>query len=320
MAQLLEVKGVRKTTGAFELAPITFSQQRKQRIGIAGASGSGKSTLLRMIAGWIQPDEGSIWFDGKKVKGPEDQLIPGHPKIAYLSQHFELRNNYRMEELLAYANKLSEEQAQTLYEICRIDSFLGRKNDALSGGEKQRIALARLLVAAPELLLLDEPFSNLDRIHKQILKQVIESLSDSFGITCLLVSHDASDLLPWASELKIMEQGRLIQEGTPELVYTEPVNAYVAELLGPFNLLPASLLQLHADNQQAHFSRPEQWRIVQGGQRSLSGVVIGSYYYGADYLTELKVHEKTLHIRTGQFYSKGETLQVAYQGKKHWWL
>ena len=117
-----------------------------------------------------------------------------------------------MEELLEYANKLPATEAASLYKLCRIDHLLKRKNDQLSGGEKQRIALARLLVGSPKLLLLDEPFSNLDLIHKNILKSVIEDIGERMKLTCMLTSHDPMDTLSWADEIIVRKDGQIIQQ------------------------------------------------------------------------------------------------------------
>src|SRR5438128_11831277 len=118
---LLSVSGISKQSErGFVLNNISFTQQRFQKIAIAGETGSGKSTLLKIIAGLIQPDAGQVLFENERVLGPEEKLIPGHPCIGYLSQHFELRNNYKVEELLEMANKIPEDEAKTIYEICQI--------------------------------------------------------------------------------------------------------------------------------------------------------------------------------------------------------
>src|SRR4051794_37012290 len=182
------VSGISKRTGSnFLLQDIYFTQQRFQKIAIAGETGSGKSTVLKIIAGLIQPDGGEVLFENERVAGPDEKLIPGHPGIGYLSQHFELRNNYRVEELLEMANKVSENQASAIFKICRITELLKRKTDQLSGGEKQRIATARLLITSPRLLLLDEPFSNLDMPHKNIMKSVISDIGEKLQISCILI-------------------------------------------------------------------------------------------------------------------------------------
>src|SRR6202012_4844162 len=111
------------------------------------------------------------------------------------------------EEILSYSNDLSGEAAAGLYALGRIDHLLGRRTDQLSGGERQRIALTRLLVKPPRLLLLDESFSNLDPLHKRILKNVITDISERLGITCILVSHDPRDLLSWAEEILVLREG-----------------------------------------------------------------------------------------------------------------
>jgi ABC-type sugar transport system ATPase subunit len=218
------------------LKDISFVLRKGQRLAFAGETGSGKSTLLKTIAGLATPKEGAVWFEGIKVTGPLQRLIPGQPGIAYLSQHFELWHNYRVEDILSYTNDLSPDEAQSLYKICHIDHLLLRRTDQLSGGERQRIALARLLVHPPRLILLDEPFSNLDMIHKRVLKTVIRDIGTKFDITTVLVSHDPYDTLTWADELIVLKEGRILQQGRPREVYDHPLDEHVAGLLGDYTL------------------------------------------------------------------------------------
>lgn len=235
---LLKVSGIRKRgEGGFVLENIGFTQKKAQRIALAGETGSGKSTLLRIIAGLEQPEQGNVIFENEPVKGPTEQLVPGHSHIKYLSQHFELARFLRVEQVLAYANELSDEDAATLFDVCRITHLLQRKTDQLSGGERQRIAIALLLISSPRLLLLDEPFSNLDMVHKNILKSVILDIGGRLNISCILISHDPEDVLAWADQILVMKDGKLIQKGSPLKIYREPVDAYVAGLFGKYTVI-----------------------------------------------------------------------------------
>ena len=219
------------------LRDIRFVQPRGRHLAIAGETGSGKSTLLKTIAGLATPASGSVLFDGVRVLGPLERLIPGEPGIAYLSQYFELWHHYTVEEVLAYRNDLSQAEAGELYRLCHIDHLLLRRTDQLSGGERQRIALARLLVHPPRLLLLDEPFSNLDMIHKRLLKKVIRDVTAKYDITSILVSHDPYDTLSWADEILILREGRIHQQGSPREVYSRPIDEYAAGLLGEYSFV-----------------------------------------------------------------------------------
>ncbi len=234
----LEVSGVkREESGILAVNGISFRQAEGERLAIVGETGSGKSTLLRMVAGLLQPNEGEIRFQDKRVKGPLQQLIPGHPKIAYLSQHYELRNHYRVEEVLQMVSEVPPAAAAHIYKVCRIDHLLKRRTDQLSGGERQRIAIARLLTTAPSLLILDEPFSNLDLPHKTELKQVLIEAGGALGISFLLASHDPHDVMAWATRIMVLRHGRLVAEGSPTHMYSHPDSGYVAGLFGKFNLV-----------------------------------------------------------------------------------
>ncbi len=282
----LSVQGIsKKEKEIYTVRQISFDQDQFQKIVIAGETGSGKTTLLRMIAGLVQPDEGAIVFKGERVKGPLEKLIPGHPEIAYLSQHFELRNNYTVAEELEVVNLLSAEDSKNIFEVCRIGHLLNRKTNELSGGERQRIVLARQLVTVPKLLLLDEPYSNLDGIHRNIIRSAIREIGSRLNTTCIMILHDAADLLSWADTILIMKDGQLLQQGSPEQVYYYPVDEYCAAVLGEYNLLDknSSILSgtsLHAIGDKI-MVRPEQFNIElsTGGNAEITEVMFAGSYF-----------------------------------------
>jgi iron(III) transport system ATP-binding protein len=187
---------------------------------------------LKIIAGLIQPTSGNVFFQTKRVKGPDEVLLPGHPQIGYLSQHFELLNNYFVHEILDMHAKTTDEDAMHLYHLCKIDHLLKRKTNELSGGERQRIALAKTLISNPSLLLLDEPFSNLDGINKKIIHAVIDELFKEKNLSCIMVSHNPDEILPWADRLMILKAGAMVQLDDPASVQRKPLNPYVADIIG----------------------------------------------------------------------------------------
>ncbi|HVU55973.1 MAG TPA: ABC transporter ATP-binding protein [Puia sp.] len=248
------------------------------KLAVAGETGSGKTTLLKTIAGLAQAERGTVHFEGQRVLGPLEKLIPGHPGIAYLSQQFELPQHLRIEQVLEYANELPEEEAQELFRVCQIDHLMKRKTHQLSGGERQRIALAKLLIGRPRLLLLDEPFSNLDMIHKEVLKSVIRDLGRKLDITCMLVSHDPLDTLSWADEMLVLRDGKVVQQGAPMQVYQDPVDEYVAGLLGKYNLIDGRIV------------RPERIGIFSTMQPgALKGRVEAVSFWGSYYETVVRL-------------------------------
>jgi iron(III) transport system ATP-binding protein len=316
---LLEVNNTSKLEREkYVVNNITFSQPSLQKTAIAGATGSGKTTLLKMIAGFIQPDAGEILFDNKRVLGPWEQLIPGHPKIAYLSQHFELLNNYKVAVLLERSNQLSNSKASEIYSICRIEHLLQRKTNELSGGEKQRIALALQLIKIPQLLILDEPFSNLDFIHKNTIKKVIEDAYLELNLSCIMVSHDAQDILSWADTILIMQDGNIIQQGTSKEVYYQPINEYCAGLMGAYNLVDANTLSSIINNKDFKltgknaFVRPEQFVIEPYTDNGFKAIVKNILFFGSYYTIDVAANHQQLSIRAHHCsYSIGDTIYLS---------
>jgi ABC-type Fe3+/spermidine/putrescine transport system ATPase subunit len=313
----VQVSGIsKKEEGRLVLHPVSFTQQPFEKVAVAGATGSGKTTLLKIIAGLTQPDSGHVHIAGERVLGPDEKLVPGHPGVAYLSQHFELRNNYRVAELLAMANQLTEKEAALIYAVCRIEPFLARWTHQLSGGERQRVALARLLVSAPALLLLDEPYSNLDAIHKTELKAVLQDISAQLQMTCCLVSHDPVDVLSWADTILVLQGGRLIQKGEPVYLYRYPVNEYVAALFGKYNMVPDSLLQaLLSVSAKAgsisRFIRPEQLRLTANKESGIEGMAVQLRFMGGVYELEVLVSGTKLVITTNVPVERGRVVYVS---------
>jgi iron(III) transport system ATP-binding protein len=298
---LLTVKGLSKKEGGFfAVRDVHFTQHTFQKIAIIGETGSGKTTLLKMLAGLIQPDEGEIVLENEKVKGPDEQLIAGNKNIAFLSQHFELRNNYRVYEILEMANALMPEAAKQIYEVCRIEHLTQRWTDELSGGEKQRIALARLLSTSPKLLLLDEPFSNLDTAHKRMMQSVIHDITQKIRMSCIMVSHDAPDVLSWADTILVLKQGQIIQYGSPQLIYQQPIDEYCAGLLGEYNLIDMKDPAFAAlkDQRDRLIIRPEQIAIVAEGVHQLKGIIQHILFKGSYYILEVLVGAQIIKVQS----------------------
>ena len=295
---LLEIKNITKQISDHIIVnDISFEQDALQKVAIAGESGAGKSTLMKIISGHIQAGSGAVMFNGERLIGPEEKLLAGHKEIAYLSQHYELLNNYYVKDLIWFQIKVEETAAAQLFEICRISHLLERRTDQLSGGEKQRIALCMLLVKSPKILILNEPFSNLDPMYTDILKAVLEDITDRLQITCLLTSHDPHDTLSWADKIFVMKEGRILQQGTPQEIYYHPVNEYVAGLFGRYNILKPNLAALFGikPNRKDVMIRPEAFSINEND--SIKGVIKKISFWGSFYEMEVMVEDVKIIVR-----------------------
>lgn len=320
---LLEVIDISfEERGIQVVQPLSFAQQQGQKLALVGESGAGKSTLLQLITGLVQPSTGEIRVAGSRVRGPEVALVPGHPGVAYLSQKSDLPKFLRVEQVLGYASKRPAAETRSLYKVCRIDHLLMRRTDHLSGGEQQRVALARLLLGQPQLLLLDEPFSNLDRVHKRQMQVIIEEVGTRLGITCLLVSHEATDVLGWADELLVLRRGQLVQRGSPELLYKEPVDEYTAALLGDYNLvrgLDRSALVPGVVGVGALLVRPEQLRLGSAEAGKPLGTVRAVRFLGSYYELEVQLAMMSVRVRASQpGFMVGEIVSVQVVGDATW--
>lgn len=245
---------------AFHCDKLSFDKGKK--VAIAGATGSGKSTLLRIIGGLEKPDKGSVIFKAESVYPKLDRLIPGHPEMSYLSQLNELTKFIDVGEFLdSYTYGI--ESIERIAKLCGIDHLLEMNTQALSGGEKQRVALAKVLLTEPEVLLLDEPFSSLDPHHKKLMKEAVNNIEQAIDATVIIVSHDPVDVLSWADEILVMKSGEVIQRGSPKDIYFLPSNTYVAGLFGLFIEVSKDHWYNRDCREEKILIRPEQFELTE---------------------------------------------------------
>ena len=242
----VRVENVRKTYGKVEaLKGATLNFASGAMTAILGPSGCGKTTLLRSIAGFIPIDEGRVLFGAEEVT----HLPPQKRGTAMVFQNYALWPHMTIFENVSYGLKLQKVpvaeirrrvlKVLELVEIGNLSDVETRKPSALSGGQQQRVALARALVVEPKVLLMDEPLSNLDAKVRQRLRAELRRLQKQVGITAIYVTHDQEEALALADTVVLMNQGRIIQTGTPQEIYLKPGTAFAAEFLGVSNQLPA---------------------------------------------------------------------------------
>jgi thiamine transport system ATP-binding protein len=211
---------------------------------LLGPSGCGKSTLLRIVAGLEQADAGGLWFGGEDVTS-----VPVHQRrFGLMFQDYALFPHMSVAQNIAFGLEMARQpraqvaaRVDELLDLVDLHGYADRSVDRLSGGEQQRVALARTLAPQPRLLLLDEPLANLDRQLREELVGDLRAILSRVGVTTLVVTHDQQEAFVLADQLAVMNAGRLVQQGAPAEVYANPVDLFVAQFLGYQNLLTASV-------------------------------------------------------------------------------
>lgn len=288
---------------------ISFDINRGDVVAIIGESGSGKSTLLKSIFGLLKTDAGEVFFEDKRVLGPDEQLIPGHKQMKMVTQDFSLNIYAKVYDNIA--SQLSNTDLKTkadktlaIMEHLRISHLQNKKIIELSGGEQQRVAIAKAMVSDTQVLLLDEPFSQVDALLKNQLRADIKRVASETGVTVILVSHDPADGLFLADQLLIIKDGELLQTGKPVDIYQHPKHIYTAQILGNAVVLTrdeAEKIGLKTDKQFVVFY-PE-WAEINNSWNSRRFEVIDVYYKG--FYDELLVERKGVNIRALQL-NRGE--------------
>lgn len=310
---LLNVQGINKSYNGREvLSKITFELKSGEWLGVIGESGSGKSTLLRILGRFSDADTGKVYFKGERLKPVADQLIPGFDQIKLIHQEFELFPNQTVYENIAYALRFYDPEykvirVEELLQLTGLEKVMNQRAKVLSGGEKQRTAIAQALAELPQVLLLDEPFAHLDNANRYKLTQSIERIRKKERMACLLVTHEASDALAWSDRVMILRKGEIVQVGTPQEVYQNPVDDYVAELTGAVNWL----------EEGKSFLRPEKLKVTLHPEKSLwKGLVTAIRFRGSywEYVCTNK-HDKFLFYRQKNDIQIGEEVMLRYSSR-----
>ena len=305
MKKIIDLKDVTVKLGENTiLENLNLYINEKEFITLLGPSGCGKTTTLRAIAGFVKPDSGDIIFEGKRI----NDVPPHKRKVNTIFQRYALFSHMNVYENIAFCPKMQklpkQEVRQTvakMLELVNLKGFEKRSIDSLSGGQQQRVAIARALANKPHVLLLDEPLSALDLKLRKDMQRELKNIQQELGITFIYVTHDQEEALSMSDTVVVMDKGKIQQIGTPEDIYNEPVNAFVADFIGESNIVDAIMLEdylvtfggvkfkcLDAGFEKNEFVeavvRPEDIQIVEpGASASLTGKITGVTFKGVHF-------------------------------------
>ena len=254
----LEVKNLVKSYNNSKtvINSLSFSVDRGQFISFVGESGSGKSTFLKCLAGLEKINSGNIYLNGKMMNGDGVFVKPQKRKIGYVFQDYPLFPHLNIRENICFNLDFKYfKNFDKIIDLTNLDELLERYPHEISGGEQQRACIARSILREPDLLLLDEPFSNLDTNIKFSIRDEIFKIIRESNITSILVTHDINDALNISDKILIFKAGIVQQFSSPETMYCEPANCYCAEVLGDINKFPIE--------NKVFYIRPENIRLVE---------------------------------------------------------
>ncbi len=301
----------------------------KEFITLLGPSGCGKTTTLRAIAGFLKPDSGDVIFEGKRIND-----VPAHKrKVNTIFQRYALFSHLNVYENIAFGPRLQKKSKDeirktvaSMLELVNLKGFEKREIDSLSGGQQQRVAIARALANNPHVLLLDEPLGALDLKLRKDMQRELKTIQKELGITFIYVTHDQEEALSMSDRVVVMDKGKIQQIGTPEDIYNEPVNAFVADFIGESNIVDAIMLDdykvtfggvifecldkgFDKDEFVEAVVRPEDIKIVKvGSKAALTGTITSVTFKG--------VHFEVLVDVGGFIWMIQTTMEGLEAGKK----
>ena len=293
--------------GDVVLDELNLSVKENTFVTLLGPSGCGKTTTLRIIGGFEKPDQGRVVFDGQDITN----LPPNKRQLNTVFQKYALFTHMTIAENIAFGLKIKnksksyiDDKIKYALKLVNLDGFENRSVTSLSGGQQQRIAIARAIVNEPRLLLLDEPLGALDLKLRQDMQYELIRLKNELGITFIYVTHDQEEALTMSDTIVVMNQGYIQQMGTPEQIYNEPENAFVADFIGESNIVPGTMIQDElVEIFGARFAcvdkgcgrntpvdvviRPEDVELVSPEQGTLTGVCTHLIFKGVHYEMEV---------------------------------
>ena len=304
----LNIKDLTKKYNSIEAVKnISFSVGEKEIICILGPSGCGKTTVLQSIGGFIQIDKGEIILDGMHI----ENLEPEERTIATVFQSYGLFPHKTVIENIIYGLKFRKykkkdalAEGMSMLEILNLKGYENKKVTELSGGEQQRVALGRALIVKPKLLLLDEPFSNLDTRLRVSMREELLRIRDLFNITMIFVTHDQEDAFSIADRIILMNSGRIEQIDTARNIYLNPKTEFVLKFVGSVNI------------DKDYFVRPEAIRISENGEEA---IVAGKTFKGSfiEYIIEYNNNKyKMLRLNNEEEFQMGNKIYIEMERGK----
>ena len=297
---------------------------------LLGPSGCGKTTTLRIIGGFESPDKGQIIFNGDDITS----LPPNKRQLNTVFQKYALFSHMNIAENIAFGLKIKNKSKQYINDkikyalkLVNLDGFENRSTESLSGGQQQRIAIARAIVNEPKLLLLDEPLGALDLKLRQDMQYELIRLKNELGITFIYVTHDQEEALTMSDTIVVMNQGYIQQIGTPEDIYNEPQNAFVADFIGESNIIASTMLEDKlVEILGAKFAcvdtgfgcnkpvdvviRPEDIDLVSPAEGTIQGVVTHLIFKGVHYEMEVMANGHEWLVHSTDMFPVGTTVGI----------
>lgn len=275
------------------LENINLKVAKGEHVSIMGESGCGKSTLLKIIYGLLNVEAGEVYWNDTQVMGPLYNLVPGEPFMKYLSQDFDLMPFTTVAEnvgefLSVFEPEEMQARSLELLEMLEMADLAETKVRYLSWGQRQRVALARVLAQEPDILLLDEPFSHIDNFRKNKIRRNLFGYLRRKKITVLTATHDHNDMLPFADRVVVLKDRYIIAEDSPKNLYEHPKDLYIASLFGEANKIPINIVKSYADTKRRIIVYANEFRVSE--KSGLEVVVKGAYYMGG-YFMIVGVHE-----------------------------